>query len=95
MWPNILNYKFASESFTICTHTTSLSQDLTKEAGPMRSAFEAGGSEKEAGPLGRRPGPSQRLDAGSRVRDPGPASDTARSNEPDAKVTKTPGRKWS
>jgi len=26
--PNITNYLFASEGFTICTHTTSLSQDL-------------------------------------------------------------------
>jgi len=29
--PNITNYKFASEGFTICTHTTSLSQDLTSD----------------------------------------------------------------
>ncbi|TNN45116.1 Glycosyltransferase-like protein LARGE1 [Liparis tanakae] len=33
----------------------------------MRSAFEAGGAEKEAGPLERRPGPRQRLDAGART----------------------------
>jgi len=26
--PNIPNYKFASKGFTICTHMTSLSQDL-------------------------------------------------------------------
>ncbi|TNN39953.1 hypothetical protein EYF80_049870 [Liparis tanakae] len=32
----------------------------------MRSAFEAGGTEKDTRPLGRRPGPGQRLDAGSR-----------------------------
>jgi len=48
----------------------------------MRSAFEAGGTEKEAGPLGRRPGPGLRLDAGSRGKGSGPASDTARSNGP-------------
>jgi len=29
--PNITNYTFASEGFTICTHTTSLSQDLTSD----------------------------------------------------------------
>jgi len=29
--PDIINYKFASESFTICTHTTSLSPDLTSD----------------------------------------------------------------
>jgi len=41
-------------------------------------ALEAGGTEKEAGPLGRGPGPGQKLDAGSRGS--GPAS--ARSNGP-------------
>jgi len=29
--PNIKNYKFVSEGFTICTHTTSLSQNLTSD----------------------------------------------------------------
>jgi len=29
--PIITNYNFASEGFTICTHTTSLSQDLTSD----------------------------------------------------------------
>jgi len=29
--PNITNYTFTSEGFTICTHTTSLSQDLTSD----------------------------------------------------------------
>jgi len=55
---------------------------ITKEARPMRSAFEAGGTEKEAGPLGWRPCLGQRMDAGSRSKDPGPASDPARSNGP-------------
>jgi len=47
---------------------------ITKEAGPMRSASEAGGTE-EAGPMGRRSGFGQKLDAGARTQDPGPASD--------------------
>jgi len=29
--PNITNYKFASGGFTICTHTTSLTFDLTSD----------------------------------------------------------------
>jgi len=29
--PTITNYEFASEGLTICTHTTSLSQDPTSE----------------------------------------------------------------
>jgi len=29
--PNNTNYKFTSEGFTICAHTTSLSQDLTSD----------------------------------------------------------------
>jgi len=29
--PDITNYKFASEGFTICTHTTSLTFDLTSD----------------------------------------------------------------
>jgi len=29
--PNITNYKFASEGFTICTHSTSLTFDLTSD----------------------------------------------------------------
>jgi len=42
----------------------------------VRSPFEAGGPEKEAGPLGKRPGLGQRLDAGSRGKGSGPASDS-------------------
>jgi len=53
---------------------------ITKEAGLMRLAFEAGDTEKEAGPMGRRSGPGQRLDAGAMGS--GPAPDTARSNGP-------------
>jgi len=49
-----------------------------KETRPGQ-ALEAGGTEKEAGPLGRRPGPVQWPDAGTRGR---PSSDTARSNGP-------------
>jgi len=58
----------------------------------VKEAFEAGGTEKEAGPLGRRPGPGQ-VQARSRPgpgqvqargwrQEAGPASDTARSNGP-------------
>jgi len=32
--PIITNYKFASEGFTVCTHTTSLTFDLTSEKLP-------------------------------------------------------------
>jgi len=46
-----------------------LAGGITKEASPMRSTFEAGGTEKRAGPLGRMSSPGQRLDAGSRGRD--------------------------
>jgi len=67
-----------------------------KEARPMRSACEEGGTEKEAGPLRRRPGLSQKLDAGSRGKDPdqlqvqpGPMDPMRR------EVTKTPERKQS
>jgi len=31
IWPNITNYEFPSEGFTICTHTTSLTFDLTSD----------------------------------------------------------------
>ncbi|TNN31285.1 Calcium-binding mitochondrial carrier protein Aralar1 [Liparis tanakae] len=51
----------------------------------MRSAFEAGGTEKEAGPMGRRPGLGQKLDAGSWGKDPGPVLDTG---EPCPRVTR-------
>jgi len=60
-----------------------------KKAGPMRAAFEAGGTGKEARPFGRRPGLGQRLDAGSMGKEAGPILD------PDpmrCEVTKT-GRK--
>jgi len=59
----------------------------------MRSAFDAGVTEKEAGPLGRRSGLDQRVDAGSRGKESGPASDTARSNPMRREGTKTPGKK--
>jgi len=38
--PIITNYKFASEGFTICTHTTSLSQNLTW-SGVFVSSFQS------------------------------------------------------
>jgi len=40
------------------------------------------GKQREEGPLVRRPGLDQRLDAETRGRDPGLASDTVRSNGP-------------
>jgi len=46
MKPQITNYKFTPEGFTICTYT--------KEAWQMRSAFETGGTKKEAGPMVRK-----------------------------------------
>jgi len=58
----------------------------------MRLALEAEGTEKEAGPLGRRPGLGQRLGARSRGRDP----DQLQTQQMDLmrrEVTKTPGRK--
>jgi len=61
----------------------------------MRSVFEAGGTQKEAGPLGRRPGPGQKLDVRlARTQDqlqtqPGPIDPVGREG------TKTPERKQS
>jgi len=76
--PNITSGKFPSEGFTICTHNpfrkykgsrAAEAGGIAKEARPMRSALKTGHTEKEAGPLGRRPGLDQRLDAGARSQD--------------------------
>jgi len=68
------------------------------EAGPMRLAFEAGSTKKEAGALGKRPGPGQGLDAGSRGKESGPRSQDQLQTQPGPmdpmrrEGTATPGR---
>jgi len=45
--PNITNYKFSSVDLTVCTHTTSLSQELTSDLSPQTSVCEDRGWESD------------------------------------------------
>jgi len=38
--PNITDYEFPSEGFTTCTHTTSLTFDLTSDQGKKKNSQE-------------------------------------------------------
>jgi len=79
--------------------------EIQQEAGPPGRRHrgrgrtnEVGGTRKEAGPLGRRPGLGQRLDAGSRGKGSGPRTSFRQPGPVDPKrrdVTRTPGRKQS
>jgi len=54
--PNITHYKFSSEGFTICTHTTSLTFDLTsdQEKLPRNREKKFTGLEKGKTPSGEQ-----------------------------------------